>query len=90
MSRLTPRRKPIHALEQLGRLRVSDTLAVGLLGDNDSQYQPLIEIDNENRSQAAGTTKPQPEKTGARGLSLGFAWGVGSAFGAFIGAGFAW
>jgi hypothetical protein len=40
-------------------------------------------------SQLAGTKKPQPEKTGARGLSLGFAWGVGSAFGAFIGAGLA-
>jgi hypothetical protein len=41
------------------------------------------------RSQLAGTTKPQPGETGARGLSLWFAWGVGSAFGAFIGAGLA-
>jgi hypothetical protein len=54
--------KYIHEAKQLmkldfagERLRVSDTLAVGLLSDN------------ENRSQAVGTTKPQPEKTGARG-----------------------
>jgi len=60
--------KPIHALEQLGRLRVSDTLAMGLCGDNDSQCQAVIENDNENHSQAAGTEKPQWLNTGARGL----------------------
>ena len=62
MSRLKPRQKPIHALEQL---RVSDTLMVRLRMANDSQYQAVIENDNENRSQAAGTEKPQPGETGA-------------------------
>jgi hypothetical protein len=48
-------------------MRVSDTLAVGLLGDNDSQYQAVIENDNENHSQTAGRPKPQRLSTGATG-----------------------
>jgi aspartate ammonia-lyase len=54
-------------MEQLDRLRVSDTLAVELLGDNDSQYQAVIENDNENHSQATGRPKPQRVSTGATG-----------------------
>jgi hypothetical protein len=52
-------------------MRVSDTLAVGLLGDNDSRYQAVIENDNENRSQTLGRPKPQPGETGAIGLGAG-------------------
>jgi hypothetical protein len=48
-------------------MRVSDTLAVGLLGDSDSRYQAVIENDNENRSQATGRPKPQRVNTGATG-----------------------